>query len=81
MKQILVAVGSPVGKRSPRSVDEASEGVMNELEAFHGLGGDVGVAETGVLKGDGWVDGNALVVAAELIEIVEEAAVLGVVAP
>lgn len=54
-------------------VGVGDDGLLQSLE------GDIGVAEAEFLEGNGWVDGDALVTVAKLVEVVEEVVVLGVV--
>lgn len=55
-------------------VGVGDDGLLQSLE-----GDVVGVAEAEFLEGNGWVDGDALVAVAKLVEVVEEVVVLGVV--
>ncbi|KAI6702177.1 hypothetical protein NL676_011313 [Syzygium grande] len=54
-------------------VGVGDDGLLQSLE------GDIGVAKAEFLEGNGWVDGDALVAVAKLVEVVEEVVVLGVV--
>ncbi|KAI6669956.1 hypothetical protein NL676_004841 [Syzygium grande] len=76
-----------VGKREITYLDSAAtiEKLSTEIEVASSkeaagiLDEHVGAAEARVLEGDGWVDSDALAAIAELVEVVEEVAVLGVV--